>query len=584
MNFNTCKTQLLLLITVAVFITSTIQAADRIDDFGLIDASGNFHQLSDYGYQKALVIVGQANGCEENYNQQHKYRLLQTTWESQGVGFLMLNATDARDAVAAEAELFDYDWPVMMDESQLVAELLGLTKAGEVVVLNPVRAEILYRGPLDTPPESMGQTPARHFIENALHTAISGDPRKVDTIKVPPAQTQGCAIEFAAQKKHTAKLPDYANEVAPILEQNCVACHRAGGIAPFAMDSHQMVQGWSPMIKETLLTKRMPPAQVDPAINHFSNARYISDNDLQTLVHWIDAGAPRGDSTLDPLAQLSFQEGWELGEPDHIVYSEDFFVPATGVIDYRYPVIDLNFEQDVWVKAIQFLPQERSVVHHMIARVVEPDYSRALEPQDRGEARFLEGYAPGKDAATVFPEGTGVFIPKGYKIALSSHYTTMGREVQDRTAIGLYFADEEPDHEFRTYSLSHGGPNIEIPAGAREHRMYASYVFDKEVMMHAFRPHMHTRGKHMRFKVIYPDNRSEVLLNVPNYNFAWQPTYRLTEPKLLPAGSRVVIDGAFDNSKYNAGVSDPNVTVQGGQQTWEEMFIGYFTYHYTQEI
>jgi hypothetical protein len=223
------------------------------------------------------------------------------------------------------------------------------------------------------------------------------------------------------------------------------------------------------------------------------------------------------------------------------------------VVDYRFPVVDLPFEEDKWVEAVQFIPAERSVVHHMIARVVGPDYDRELDPQERGESRFLEGFAPGKDDATVFPEGTGVFIPKGHKIEISEHYTTMGREVTDQTAIGLYFAEATPEHEFRTYALSHGGVNLEIPAGARDHRMYASYVFDQEVMVHAFRPHMHTRGKNMRFKVIYPDNSSEVLMNVPNYNFAWQPTYRLTEPKLLPAGSRVVIDGALDNSTANPG-------------------------------
>lgn len=581
MNIKYWKSVILIL-PCMVFFAVQAQAADRVDNFGLIDASGSFHQLSKYGYQNALVIVAQANGCAANHDQNAKYRLLQTNWEERGVSFLMVNSSDTRDAVLREAEIFDYNWPIMMDESQLVAEALGLSKAGEVVVLNPRRMEILYRGPIASIAEPGQRAMISSYLTDTITMAVSGDPRNIDTLSV--ATDEGCAIDFTVRDQHASAAPDYAADVAPILEQKCASCHRPRGIAPFAMDSHQMVQGWSPMIKETLLTKRMPPAQVDPFINHFSNARYISDLELQTLVHWIDAGAPRGESPSDPLAQLSFQEGWELGEPDHIIYSEDFTVPPTGVIDYRYPVVDLGFEEDVWVKAIQFRPQERSVVHHMIARVVEPDYNRSQESEDRGEARFLEGYAPGKNAATVFPEGTGVFIPKGYKIALSSHYTTMGREVRDQTAIGLYFADETPQHEFRTYSLSHGGANIEIPAGAMEHKMYASHVFDQAVMMHAFRPHMHTRGKHMRFKVIYPDNTSEELLNVPNYNFSWQPTYRLTEPKLLPAGSRVVIDGAFDNSKYNPGAADPNVTVYGGQQTWDEMFIGYFTYHYTEQI
>lgn len=570
---------LLIVLTTSVALIGHVFAADRVGDFGLIDASGNFHQLSKYGYQHALVIVSQANGCETNYNQNQKYKLLETTYKDRGVSFVMLNASDDRSSVASEAKLFDYEWPILIDDAQLVLESLGVSKAGEILVVDPVRAEILYRGPLDQ--RERGDNPAITHLEDAIESAIAGETRNLDTVVV---EASGCEIAFEEKPQYAANTPDYAADVAPILEEKCANCHRQGGIAPFAMDSHQMIQGWSPMIKETLMTKRMPPAQVDPLVNHFSNARYISTEELQTLVHWIDAGAQRGVSEVDPLANLSFSDGWQLGEPDYIVHSERFTVPATGVVDYRFPVIDLPFTEDKWVKAVQFIPQERQVVHHMIARVVEPDYDRNKDPRERGESRFLEGFAPGKDDATVFPDGMGVFIPQGYKIEISEHYTTFGREVTDETQIGLYFHDEEPEHEYRTYALSHGRDNIEIPPGARDHRMYASYVFDEEVMVHAFRPHMHTRGKNMKFKVIYPDNSSEDLLNVPNYNFAWQPTYRLTEPKLLPAGSRVVIDGALDNSSLNAGAIDPEVTVYGGQQTWEEMFIGYLTFSFTEEI
>ena len=556
-------------------------AADRIGNFALLDTTGDFHQLNKYGYQNAVVIVAQANGCVANYNQNNKYKLMETTWEEKGVTFMMLNvAGESRDAVKAEAQAFDYSWPVLLDSSQLVTEALGITRAGEVVVLDPERLQILFRGGVDVIPRD-DVTPAVTYVSDAIQIAIADGTRDAETVVTQP---DGCDVSFPAKEMHAANTPDYTADIAPILKENCVNCHRVGGIAPFAMDSHQMVMGWSTMIRETLLTKRMPPAQVDPDINHFSNARYMSNEDLQTLVHWIDAGAPRGTSTTDPLEGLTFQEGWELGEPDLVVYAEDFVVPPTGVIDYRYPIIDLPFEEDVWVKAVQFVPTERSVVHHMIASIVEPGYSQEMESSERGEVRFMEGYAPGKEQATVFPEGTGVFIPKGYKIRLDSHYTTMGREVRDRTAIGIYLSDEVPEHEFRTYRLSHEGKDLVIPPGAKDHRMYASYVFNKEVTMYAFRPHMHTRGKEMRFKVIYPDNTTAELINVANYNFAWQPTYRLTEPMVLPAGSRVTIDGAFDNSEYNPGAWDPTEVSNGGQQTWDEMFAGYLTYTYNDEL
>lgn len=559
---------------------SGAQAADRVGNFALLDTDGNFHQLNKYGYQDAVVIVAQANGCVANYDQNFKYKLIETTFKDANVSFFMLNvAGDDRDSVRTEAETYDYNWPVLIDSSQLVAESLGMTKAGDIVVIDPERSQILYRGPIDQ--ARRGSNPGTTYVSDAIATAQADGTRDAETVSM---ESDGCAINFPAKQMHASNAPDYVTDVAPILKENCVSCHREGGIAPFAMNSHQMVMGWSTMIRETLMTKRMPPAQVDPDINHFSNARYISDADLQTLVHWIDAGAPRGSNPDEPLAGLSFQEGWELGEPDLVVYAEDFTIPATGVIDYRYPIIDLPFDKDVYVKAIQFIPTERSVVHHMIASVVEPQYSRDMESEERGEVRFLEGYAPGKEAATVFPEGTGVFIPKGYKIRLDSHYTPMGREVKDHTAIGLYLADEVPEHEFRTYRLSHEGPNLVIPPGEMDHEMYASYVFDKEVTFYAFRPHMHTRGKDMRAKVIYPDNSTEDLINVANYNFNWQPTYRLEEPMVLPAGSRVVIEGAFDNSIYNPGAADPTIASVGGLQTWDEMFAGYLTYTYNDEM
>ena len=174
-----------------------------------------------------------------------------------------------------------------------------------------------------------------------------------------------------------------------------------------------------------------------------------------------------------------------------------------------------------------------------------------------------------------------MFVPKGSAVQMSLHYTTFGKETVDRTLLGLYFADETPKYQYSTYSLSHGGRNIVIPPGASEHKMSATHVFEDEIVLHGLRPHMHYRGKYMSFRVVYPDGTQEDILNVPDYNFNWQPTYRLADPMLLPAGSRVIVEGAFDNSQYNLGNPDPGATVRGGAQSWDEMFIGYFSYHKT---
>jgi len=586
--------KLVALVLIALSSVVALQAqagAKRVGNFALIDHEGVYHQLQKYGDSKAVVIISTTSSCQENIEQLHKYRLLRTTWEQQGISFLAINSssTDSASDVRLMDELHNFDIPILIDNSQLVAESLGLSKAGEIVVLEPTRNQVLYRGGLDT--DSVRARPALDIqavagttvFADVLAKAVAGDAASIE--QTITTEASGCDLQFPASDLHAGTVPDYATEVAPILKEKCVSCHVEGGIAPFAMDSHMMIQGWSPMMKEVMMTKRMPPAQVDPDVNHFTNARYMSAEELQTLVHWIDAGSPRGISEVDPLSLIEPPNSvWELGEPDYIVDVPAFTVPATGVLDYENVTINLPFNEDVWVKSVQHLPGDRRVLHHLLSYIVPADYAEEIvEGENDNYREFLEGYAPGKEEAATYPDNTGVFVPKGSAVQLSLHYTTFGKETIDSTQLGLYFAETEPEFQYSTYSLSHGGSNIEIPPGAVDHEMRASHVFEDEVMLHGLRPHMHYRGKRMRFSVVYPDGTKDQIINVPDYNFAWQPTYRLSEPMLLPAGSRVMIEGAFDNSQYNLGNPDPAAVVRGGAQSWDEMFIGYLSYNKTGE-
>ena len=581
---------LLLAVILAAALTGWVSASTKkIGDFALLDHQGSYHQLRKYSDSKAVVIISMASHCFENIEKLPKYRLLRTTWERHGVSFLAIDSSeqDGLDEIRAMDGMYNIDLPILLDDSQLVAESLGITKAGEIVVLDPSRPQLLYRGGLDI--ESRRARPERNIsvIDGTTHLAdtlaaiIAG---KLDSFsEVVETDALGCELDFPSLEYHSDNLPDYATEVVPILKEKCISCHVEGGIAPFAMDSHMMVQGWSPMIKEVLMTKRMPPAQVDPSINHFTNARYMETAELQTLTHWIDAGAPRGESAEDPLIHLQpSTTAWELGEPDYIVKVPAFTVPATGVLNYENVTINLPFTKDLWVKSVQHVPGDRRVLHHLLSYIVPADSIENIMEGGNGNYReFLEGYAPGKEEAATYPEGAGMFIPVGSAIQMSLHYTTFGKETVDRTMLGLYFAEEKPKFQYSTYSLSHGGANILIPPRTAEHKMSASYVFKDEIILHGLRPHMHYRGKNMRMSVVYPDGTREDIINVPNYNFAWQPTYRLAEPMLLPAGSRVMIDGAFDNSRHNLGNPNPDALVRGGAQSWDEMFIGYFSSHKT---
>tara|TARA_B100000029_G_scaffold234740_4_gene231969 strand:+ start:7403 stop:9187 length:1785 start_codon:yes stop_codon:yes gene_type:complete len=574
----------------AMLMTSQVSSAtERVGNFALLDHEGNYHQLRKYGDSKAVVIISTATNCLENIEKLPKYRLLRTTWENQGIRFLAINSSVEDDLtdVRLMDSLHNFDLPILLDDSQLVAETLGLSKAGEIIVLEPNRFLVLYRGGLDIDPrralpdQGINVQPGTTGLAETLALAVAGELDAFDETVV--TESIGCELDFPVRDQHVSNVPDYAMDVAPILQEKCVTCHVEGGIAPFAMDSHMMVQGWSPMMKEVVMTKRMPPAQVDPSVNHFTNARYMNPDQLQTLIHWIDAGAPRGNSEVDPLARVrSPKTVWELGEPDYIVEVPAFTVPATGVLDYENVTINLPFEEDIWVKSVQHVPGDRRVLHHLLSYIVPADYDkRIIEGENDSYREFLEGYAPGKNESVTYPENSGMFIPKGSAVQMSLHYTTFGKETVDKTLLGLYFADEKPEHQYSTYSLSHGGRNIVIPPRVNEHKMSASYVFEDEVMLHGLRPHMHYRGKYMRMGVIYPDGTKDEIINVPDYNFAWQPTYRLADPMLLPAGSRVMIEGAFDNSRYNLGNPDPDAEVRGGAQSWDEMFIGYFSYHKT---
>jgi mono/diheme cytochrome c family protein len=548
----------------AVLSTSVLALPDRIGDFGLLDSDGDFHQLSRYRNKEALVLMSFDPNCASIGSSLSSLQAMQTQWSEQGIAFALINSSAESDLAVIRSAKADIDMqlPLLLDSGQLVSETLHLTKAGEVAILDPERLTLIYRGP----------------VASAAATLAAEIAGTVDNTTVVAAS--GCDLAYPVSEDHASATPDYASEVAPIIAGQCVGCHRAGGIGPFAMDSHLMLQGWSPMIREVLLTRRMPPTQVDPNIGHFGNARYMSDADMQTLVHWIDAGAPRGTAVIDPLTEIHMPswKTWTLGEPDYIISAPKMEVPATGVMDYITVDVELPFTEDKWVKAVQFIPGDESVLHHLLTYVTAP-----AEEFDGGEAnvrsvarRFLEGYAPGKVDAMTFPEDTGVYIPQGHKLSMQFHFTTNGRATTDETVLGLYMHDEPPKYENFTRSVS---SQFKIPAFDQDYESAASYVFDEDVVVTGLRAHMHFRGKDMKFSVENEDGSMTDLLSVPNYSYAWQPTYELEQPMLVKAGTRVHVTGAFDNSEFNPANPDPSKELTFGLQSWDEMFIGYWTYH-----
>ncbi|HEX7034291.1 MAG TPA: redoxin domain-containing protein [Pseudomonadales bacterium] len=540
---------------------------DRVEDFRLLDHRGQSHHLYYFGDAPAIVLMTHGTGCPMVRDALPGLQALRDAYAPQGVEFFLLNSKDGRDEIAADAERLGIDLPVLLDPTQLIGESLAVDRTAEVLVIDPATWTIAYRGAAGPAKGAAG------YVKAALDDLLAGRP-----VQTARTEAVGCAVELEHDDAAAHARISYSDQIAPILIDNCVSCHRPGGIGPWAMTGYEMVRGFAPMIREVIRTQRMPPWHADPAYGHFANDRRLTEQETRTLVHWIEAGAPRGNGD-DPLVAYGepLPEWGPLGEPDLIIEIPPTDVPASGVVDYQYKYVKNPLDRDVWVRASQILPGDRAALHHVITRfgMVETEGPRKGRLRREGPAGGLSGYVPGW-VARELPEGTGTFLPADATIEFQMHYTTYGKATTDRSRIGIYFHDEPPEHPIETMIIAN--PKIRIPAGAPAHKEYAERAFETDVLLYSLLPHAHYRGKASEFRAIYPDGREEVLLSVPNYDFNWQTTYELAEPKPLPAGTRIVHSTWWDNSPRNPANPDPTREVPWGEQSWDEMLFGAITY------
>jgi len=364
----------------------------------------------------------------------------------------------------------------------------------------------------------------------------------------------------------------FTRDVAPILYKRCVECHRAGEVAGIAFTSYKEVRPWAKAIKERVLTRSMPPWLADPHYGQFRNDRRLPQSDIDTIVAWVNAGAPEGRAKdLPPLPE--FTAGWNIGKPDAIFdIGTDFDVPAEGVVPYKYFTVPTNFTEDKWVEAAEIRPDRRSAVHHVIVFLQDPGGQFA----GRGEGgNLLVGFAPGEQPVR-FQTGTAKLLKAGSSFRFQMHYTPNGTEVKDRTYVGLKFAKEPP--QYRAVTGRALNASFRIPPNDPNYEVKSAFTAKDDIKLIAFMPHMHLRGKDFKYTMVYPDGRDQVLLNVPKYDFNWQLAYELAQPLDLPKGTRIDCVAHFDNSVNNKYNPDPNKEVKWGDQTWEEMMIGWFTY------
>ena len=554
-----------------LLLPTLILAADRVGDFSLLDQNGYFHQMSWYDDNKAIVLLVQATGDIGVQNVLADFDSLNSSFDAQGIEFFMINPLGLkdRDAVKAEMVALNIDVPVLMDDARLISEALDIDKIGEVIVYDPKSFSVLFRGPLGAE------------LTTAL-TDIVAD-RDLQTTQVA---STGTPVNYPIKTAHLQQVPSYEKEIGPIIAQNCAACHREGGIAPFALDSHTMVMGWSQMIREVLMTKRMPPGQIDSHIGDFINDMVLVDEDAQKIVHWIEAGSPK-DGITDPLTTLVWPETeWAFGEPDYIVEIPEQSIPATGILDYYNVMVELDLEEDRWVRASQYIPGDRTVLHHTLHSLVAPGETRGGsllggEPDRPDIAPYIPGQAPRME-----PANTGGLLKAGTRIAMQMHYTTTGKESVDASRIGIWFYPKGfvPEERMTGQCACHFTPTwVNIPPLDPDYEMTQSFTIEKDAKLFAFTPHMHFRGKRMRFSAEYPDGTSEELINIANYNYNWQLAYTYKEPKAVPAGTVITATGAFDNSEQNKMNPDANRSVPWGLQSWDEMFFGAADWKYVDQ-
>ena len=540
-----------------------LSPGEVVDDFRLSDHQGKSHSLYYLSDQKAVVLFVQQNGCKTAAEDIAVLNQVRSRYGGKGVTVLMLNsnAKDSRDQIANEMTRLHSTTPVLLDPMQLVGESIAANRAGEALVINPVGWKLAYRGPVD-------------HVASAVDATLAGS-----AVKSPKQKVRGCKVSLPDLKRDRAhRKISYEKTIAPMLIDKCVVCHRQGGIGPWQMSNYQMIQGFSPMIREVVRTQRMPPWHADPHYGVFSNDRSLTPEQAKTLVHWIEAGSPRGKGR-DPLAEYNKSwPDWHLGEPDLVVEIPAFDVPATGSIPYKQPVVKNPLGRDVWLRAIDVSPGDRSVVHHILSGTTGPRGAGALAALEATTA--LGVYVPG-DVPHAVPEGTGVFISKDADFTFQIHYTANGKATREVTRVGLYFAKETPKYPLRNTVLI--DPGIKIPAGAKDHPASVSRTLTRDTLVYTLMAHSHVRGRSAKFVAIYPDGKEEVLLSVPHYDFNWQTSYELEQPKLLPKGSRLVYSSSYDNSSQNKANPDPNVEVRWGQQTWEEMLYGDVRFRYLDE-
>ena len=570
----------------------------RVNNFTLPATDGSSISLYSLAGKKAAVLVFTGTQCPVGNLYLPRLVEVARSFEPKGVAFLAINsnASESMGDVTTHAQEHGLNFPMLKDAGNVVADQLGVRRTCEVLVLD-AKARVRYRGAIDDQyvQGARKPEPTKNYLADALNSVLAGEQAPVVSTEVA-----GCPIERVESKTDVheparvarvrAAAPEilaalaeadsskiakqvgkvtFAGNIAAILQEKCQKCHRPGQVGPFSLLTYDDARRWATSIAEVVESHRMPPWHADPRYGHFSNDRSLTSDQRAALLAWVDQGSPLGDPATVPAAR-TFPEGWSIGTPDLVVaIPKALEIPAEGVLDYIDVEVPTGFETDRWVQAAEILPTERSVVHHVIVFVKWKD--------ERGRNRkdHLAAYVPG-DIPTHYPPGMAKKIPAGSTLSFQIHYTPTGTPHVDQTQIGLIFAQKPVEHEAHTWHIIN--TRFRIPPGEDNYEVRSTWTVPKPIHLLSLAPHMHLRGKDFRYTATFPDGRTEVLLSVPAYDFGWQSVYVLDQPMALPSGTKIDCLAHFDNSTQNPSNPDPSKEVRWGEQSFQEMMMGYLDY------
>jgi len=548
----------------------------RIENFSAKDFRGKDVSLSDFKDQKIVVVAVLGTECPQAKLYASRLVELADKLKDKGVAFIGIDANqqDSVTELAHYAKDHKIEFPLLKDAGNVIADQLGAVRTPEVFLLDADRT-VRYWGRIDNQygfqeggVAYQKEAPDREDLAIAIDEVLAGKP-----VSIAVAKSQGCHIGRIKQPVADSDVT-YTKHIAKILNNNCVFCHREKQIAPFALTNYDESVGWSEMIREVVNENRMPPWHADPKHGDFSNDARLSDADKELINKWVDNGAPQGDPKDLP-EPPKFAEGWQIPEPDEVIHMADkaYNVPATGTVEYQRFIVDPGWTEDKWIKAMECKPGNAAVVHHIIVYLV-PSGVTPTGQAGRLRTNWLGAFAPGL-RPQVLDDDKGRFIQKGTKLLFEMHYTPNGTATTDLSYVGFKFAD--PNKVKKEVAVQNAGNfTFKIPPGDPNYEVQSEFVFRQKALLLSVSPHMHVRGKDFRYDLIYPDGKTETVLWVPRYDFGWQTTYMLKEPKVLPRGTKLHCVAHFDNSADNHANPDPTKEVTWGEQTWEEMMFGWF--------